>query len=132
MDYTDRTVPINVSFITPSTINSFQDYKGILDYTALYGEEIKRNHSDILELLSQSELNEEYLKEDIQSLINNLEELAPLEKTAIEDSGIVKTILGNPIVQHLYATEQEGVELFYSAVISFRAFNNILKYRRDQ
>lgn len=132
LDYTDRTVPINVSFITPSNIKSFQDYKGILEYTALYGEEIKRNHSDILEFLSQNELNEEYLEEDIQSLRNTLEELIPLEEAEIEDSGIVKTILGSPIVQHLYATEQEGIELFYSAVISFRAFNNILKYRRDQ
>ncbi|SDQ02538.1 hypothetical protein SAMN04487752_0046 [Carnobacterium viridans] len=132
LDYTDGTVPINVSFISPSTIKSFQDYKGILEYTALYGEEIKGNHSYILEFLSQNELSEEYLEEDIQSLRNTLEELTLLEEIAIEASEIVKTILENPIVQHLYATEQEGIELFYNAVISFRAFNNILKYRRDQ
>lgn len=130
LDYTDKTIPINVSFITPSTIKGFPDHKGILEYTVLYGEEIKRNHPGILEFLSSEEPNEGYLEEDIQSLRNILEELNTLEEVAIGDSGIVETILENPIVKNLYKTQQEGIEFFYSPVIGFKAFNNILKYRR--
>lgn len=130
LDYTDSTLPINISFITPSSVRLFSNHNGILEYEALYGEEIKRNCSNIIELLSQKELNKEYSEENIKSLRDILEELVYLEDTTIEDSGIAKTILENPIVQHLYSTEQEGIELFYSPVISFKSFNNILKYRR--
>lgn len=71
LDYTDKTIPINVSFITPSTIKGFPDHKGILEYTVLYGEEIKRNHPSILEFLSSNQMKG-YLEEDIQSLRNIL------------------------------------------------------------
>lgn len=130
LDYTDSTLPINISFITPSSVKLFSNHNGILEYEALYGDEIKSNCSNIIEFLSQKELNKEYSEENIKSLRDILEELDYLEGTAIKDSGIAKTILENPIVQHLYSTEQEGIGLFYSPVISFKAFNNILKYRR--
>lgn len=130
LEYTDNTLPINIAFITPSSIKSFSNCKGILEYETLLGKEIKKNCSNIIEHLSQREMNEEYAEEDTKKLQDNIEELAYLEGTAIEDSGIAEKILENPIVKHLYSTEQEGVELFYSPVISFKALNNILKYRR--
>lgn len=132
LDCTDSTLPINVSFITPSSVRSFSNHNGILEYEALYEEEIKKNSSKIKELLSQKELDKEYTKEDIKSLRDSLEELSNLEGTAIEESKLAKTILANPIVQYLHLNEQEGIELFYSPVISFKAFNNILKHRRYQ
>lgn len=130
LDYTDRTLPINISFITPSDVKSFADSNEVLEYEALYAEDIKRNYSNILEFLSQKELSDEYQKEDIQSLRKNVEELA--EETEIENSKIMKSILENPVVQELYTAGQEGIEMFYNPVISFKAFNNILKYRRYQ
>ena len=132
MDYTDKTLPINISFITPSSIKLFSDSNEILEYTVLYGEEIKRNCSDILEFLSQEELIEKNSDEDIKSLQKNIEELATLEETMIEGSGIVKAILENPLVKNLYTTKKDGIEMFYRPVIDFKVFNNILKYRRDQ
>lgn len=128
LNYTDRTLPINISFITPSVVKSFADSNQVLEYEPLYEEDIRRNYSSILEFLSQKELREEYQKEDIQSLRKNVEELA--EETEIEDSKIMKSILENPIVQELYRSEQEGIEMFYNPVINFKAFNNILKFRR--
>ncbi|EAH2637969.1 hypothetical protein JZB01_002763 [Listeria monocytogenes] len=129
LDYTDRTLPINITFITPSAIKSFTNYNKTLEYAALYGEEIKRNYSDIIEFLSQKESSENYLEKDIRSLRKFLEELVSIEEI-IEDPEIVKDILMNPIVQHLYTTQQGGIEFFYSPIINFKVFNNILKYRR--
>lgn len=132
LDYTDRTIPINISFITPSSIKLFSDANEILEYKALCGDEIKMNCSDILKFLSQEELIEKYSEEDIKSLQKNIEELASLEEATIEGSGIVKAVLENSLVRNLYTNKQEGFEMFYGPVINFKAFNNILKYRRDQ